>query len=61
MTICLLFIIGILLTPITVKANDNSTNNELPTAGFSEFLSEIDTFIVPPKHLNYLINKINYK
>lgn len=55
MTICLL-LLGMLCTPITVKAYDNLTNNELPTAGFSEFLSSIDTFVMPPKHENYLIN-----
>ena len=56
MTICvLLLILGIIFTPFIVKANDNLTNNELPTAGFSEFLSEIDTFIVSPQHLDYLI------
>lgn len=62
MTICgLLLILGIIFTPFTVKANDNLTNNELPTAGFSEFLSEIDTFIVPPQHLDYLIDNHNGK
>lgn len=39
MTICLLLTLSILFTPITVKANDNSTKHELPTAGFSEFIT----------------------
>lgn len=57
MTICLLLLtLGIIFTPITVKANDNLNKSELPTAGFSEFLSDINTFITPPKHENYLIN-----
>ena len=56
MTICLLLIGMLCSTPITVKANDNLTNNELPTAGFSEFLSNIDSFVTPPKHENYLID-----
>ena len=57
MTICaLLLTLGIIFTPITVKANDNINKTELPTAGFSEFLSNIDTFVTPPKHENYLID-----
>jgi hypothetical protein len=61
MTICLLLTLGILLTPMTVQANDNSTNNELPTAGFTDFISDIDVFIVPPQYTYYLINNHNGK
>lgn len=62
MTICLLLAFSILSTPITVKANDNSTKHELPTAGFSEFITiinidgagkEID--ITSPKYTTYSI------
>lgn len=57
MTICVLLLtLGMIFTPITVKANDNLNKSELPTAGFSEFLSNIDTFVTPPKHENYLID-----
>ena len=62
MTICtLLLTLGIICTPITVKANDNLNKSELPTAGFTNFISEIDTFIEPPKHENYLIVAHNGK
>lgn len=62
MTICaLLLTLGIIFTPITVKANDNLTNNELPTAGFSNFMSDIDTFITLPKHEDFLIINHNGK
>lgn len=60
MTICLLLTSSILFTPITVKANDNSTKHELPTAGFSEFIATIDVEnvekIVEPKYTTYSIN-----
>lgn len=62
MTICaLLLTLGIIFTPITVKANDNLNKSELPTAGFTDFVSDIDTFIVSPKHENYLIDNHNGK
>ena len=62
MTICaLLLTLGIIFTPITVKANDNLNKSELPTAGFANFISEIDTFIAPPKHEDYLIIAHNGK
>ena len=48
MTICLL-LLGILLTPIKVQANDNLNNNELPTAGFNNFINDISTFTIPTK------------
>ena len=62
MTICgLLLTLGIIFTPFTVKANDNLNNNELPTAGFTNFVNEIDTFIEAPKRTNYLIKEHNGK
>lgn len=62
MTICtLLLTLGIIFTPITVKANDNLNKSELPTAGFTNFVSDINTFIVPPKHESYLIDNHNGK
>lgn len=49
MTICLL-LLGILLTPMKVQANDNNiNNNELPTAGFNTFIDNINTFMIPQK------------
>ena len=60
MTICtLLLTLGIICTPITVKANDNLNKSELPTAGFTNFVSDINTFIIPPKHESYLIDNHN--
>lgn len=57
MTICgLLLTLGIIFTPFTVKANDNLNKSELPTAGFTSFVSDINEFIEPPKTDNYLIN-----
>lgn len=62
MTICtLLLTLGIIFTSITVKANDNLNKSELPTAGFTNFVSDINTFIVPPKHESYLIDNHNGK
>ena len=59
MTICgLLLTLGIICTPFTVKANDNINNNELPTAGFTNFVNEINTFTYPTK-INYVINGHN--
>ena len=40
-TICLLTL-GILFTPIKVKAYDNSTNNVLPTAGIATVISSTE-------------------
>ena len=62
MTICtLLLTLGIICTPVTVKANDNLNKSELPTAGFTNFVSDINTFIVPPKYESYLIDNHNGK
>lgn len=62
MTICVLLLtLGITFTPITVKANDNLNKSELPTAGFTNFVSDINTFIIPPKHESYLIDNHNGK
>lgn len=59
MTICgLLLTLGIIFIPFTVKANDNLNNDELPTAGFTNFVNEINTFTFPTK-INYLINGHN--
>ena len=56
MTICgLLLTLGIIFTPITVKANDNINKTELPTAGFTNFVSDINEFVEPPKREKYLI------
>ena len=56
MTICtLLLTLGIICTPITVKANDNLNKSELPTAGFTNFVSDINEFVEPPKREKYLI------
>jgi hypothetical protein len=61
-TICVLLLtLGIIFTPITVKANDNLNKSELPTAGFTEFISNIDEFYIPPKHEDYLIYNHNGK
>ena len=60
MTICaLLLTLGIIFTPMTVKANDNLNKTELPTAGFTTFVSEINKFIEPPKGETYEINNHN--
>lgn len=62
MTICVLLLtLGIIFTPITVKANDNLNKSELPTVGFTNFVSDINTFIIPPKHESYLIDNHNGK
>ena len=59
MKICgLLLTLGIIFTPFTVQANDNLNNNELPTAGFTTFMDEINTFTYPTK-INYVINGHN--
>lgn len=61
MTICLLLTLSILFTPITVKANDNSTKHELPTAGFSKFIVDInideikETDLTAPKYTKYSV------
>jgi hypothetical protein len=60
MTICaLLLTLGIIFTPITVKANDNINKTELPTAGFTSFVSDINEFIEPPESETYEIKNHN--
>lgn len=61
MTICLLLTLSILFTPITAKANDNSTKHELPTAGFSKFIADInideikEADLTAPKYTKYSV------
>lgn len=60
MTICLL-LLCMLLPSISVQANDNINKYELPTAGFSKFITTIDNNIekevdiTTPKCITYLI------
>ena len=38
------------------KLNVNAENSDMPKSGFINFIDEINEFIEPPKHEDYLIN-----